>query len=384
VSKVWDRITVHTFTGKREPEELAGRRNPDFLNPNLFLSDVLEPYRRWFSEHTGPFVFEFQTIAGWGPRAPDEFAERLDAFFSLLPREPLYAVEVRNEEFLTPAYFAVLREHNVGHVFSSWTRMPPLGAQMDMEGSITANFIVARALLKPGRLYEDAVKLFKPYDRIRDPYPDLRRDLARLARTSGELRLPAWLIVNNRAEGSARYVGGRRDAGRRRRRTAKGGERRPVNHGVTRRPRPPLPFAVRLLPSASLVSPAKAASPGSAPRRVRPRRVRRSHPALQVGLFLPIESDLGPPIHLGGAERQKRSRHAMAHGIGERAGRQPHHQGRGRKEGKHGRADEVRLGAEHLAGDDAGQAQQSLSQGVLKVGHRGSHVGRIREERTVR
>ena len=93
VSKVWDRITVHTFTGKREPEELAGRRNPDFLNPNLFLSDVLEPYRRWFDAHTGPFVFEFQTIAGWGPRGREEFAERLDAFFSLLPREPRYAVE---------------------------------------------------------------------------------------------------------------------------------------------------------------------------------------------------------------------------------------------------------------------------------------------------
>jgi uncharacterized protein YecE (DUF72 family) len=206
VSKVWDRITVHTFTGKREPSELAGQRNPDFLNPNVFLSDVLDPYRRFFSEHAGPFVFEFQTIAGSGPRAAEEFVERLDAFFSLLPRDPLYAVEVRNEEFLTPGYFTVLREHNVAHVFSSWTRMPPLGAQMDMEGSVTANFIVARALLKPGRLYEDAVKLFKPYDRIRDPYPDLRRDLARLARTSGELRLPAWLIVNNRAEGSAPHT----------------------------------------------------------------------------------------------------------------------------------------------------------------------------------
>lgn len=206
VSKVWDRITVHTFTGKREPAELAGRRNSDFLNPNLFLTDVYEPYRRWFSEHTGPFVFEFQTIAGWGPRAAEEFVERLDAFFSVLPREARYAVEVRNEEFMTPGYFAVLREHNVAHVFSSWTRMPPLGAQLDLEGSITADFVVARALLRPGRLYEDAVKMFKPYDRIKEPFPDLRRDLARLARTSGELRLPAWLIVNNRAEGSAPHT----------------------------------------------------------------------------------------------------------------------------------------------------------------------------------
>ncbi len=206
VSKVWDRITVRTFSGKREPDELAGRRNPDFLNPTLFLTDVYQPYRLHFDGHTGPFVFEFQTIAGWGPRAPEEFAERLDAFFGLLPREQRYAVEVRNEEFLTPAYFAVLREHNVAHVFSSWTRMPQLGVQLDLEGSITADFVVARALLRPGRLYEEAVKLFKPYDRIRDPSPELRHDLVRLARTADGLRLPAWLIVNNRAEGSAPHT----------------------------------------------------------------------------------------------------------------------------------------------------------------------------------
>src|SRR5512139_1023141 len=38
VSKVWDRLTVHTFSGKREPASHAGRGNPDFLNPNVFLS----------------------------------------------------------------------------------------------------------------------------------------------------------------------------------------------------------------------------------------------------------------------------------------------------------------------------------------------------------
>lgn len=206
VSKVWDRITVHTFTGKREPAELAGRRNPDFLNPSLFLSDVWEPYQRHFGGHTGPFVFEFQTIAGWGPRAAEEFADRLDSFLAFLPREGRYAVEVRNEEFLTPGYFAVLRRHGAAHVFSSWTRMPPIGSQLDLPDPITADFVVARALLRPGRSYADAVEMFKPYDRVRDPNPELRSDLERLARRAIDLRIPAWLIVNNRAEGSAPHT----------------------------------------------------------------------------------------------------------------------------------------------------------------------------------
>ena len=109
----------------------------------------------------------------------------------------------------------MLREHNVAHVFNSWTRMPPIGAQLDLEGSITADFVVARALLKPGRLYEDAVKLFKPYDRIRDPFPDLRRDLARLARTVGGAAL-AGLADREQPRGGERpayHRGGGADAG---------------------------------------------------------------------------------------------------------------------------------------------------------------------------
>ena len=110
---------------------------------------------------------------------------------------------MRNQEFLTPAYFAVLREHDVAHVFNSWTRMPPIGAQLDLPGSVPARFLVARALLRPGRSYAEAVDRFAPYDRIREPNPALRGDLARLARMAATLRIPAYLLVNNRAEGSA-------------------------------------------------------------------------------------------------------------------------------------------------------------------------------------
>lgn len=202
VSKVWERLTVHTWTGPRD-DHRAGERNPDFLNAELFRSDVWEPYQANFGEHTGPFVFEFQTIPREAELTPEEFATRLDHFLGRLPPEGQYGVEVRNEEFLSPAYFAVLREHDVAHVFSSWTRMPPLGDQLDLPGSITARFLVARALLRPGRSYADAVDRFAPYDRIREPNPQLRRDLARLARTAAALRLPAYLLVNNRAEGSA-------------------------------------------------------------------------------------------------------------------------------------------------------------------------------------
>jgi uncharacterized protein YecE (DUF72 family) len=202
LSKVWSQVTVHTFT-KAQDQERAGRANPDFLNPDLFIEEIYQPYQRHFRANTGPFLFEFQTIAKSSGIDAQRFAARLDKFFSALPREGQYAVEIRNEDFLTPMYFAVLREHGVAHVFNSWTRMPPIGHQLDLPGSISASFIVARALLRPGSTYNEAVEAFAPYDRIREPNPKLRRDLVRLVQAAVNTRIPAYLLVNNRTEGSA-------------------------------------------------------------------------------------------------------------------------------------------------------------------------------------
>jgi uncharacterized protein YecE (DUF72 family) len=202
VSKVWNQLTVHTFS-KVQDKARAGQVNSDFLNPDLFLEAVYEPYQRHFADHAGPFVFEFQTIGRGSGVTAERFAARLDEFFAALPREGKYAVELRNQEFLTPMYFAVLREHGVAHVFNSWTRMPPIGDQLDLPGAVSGPFLVARALLRPGRTYDEAVDAFAPYDRILDPSPPLRRDLVRLVETAVHTRIPAYLLVNNRAEGSA-------------------------------------------------------------------------------------------------------------------------------------------------------------------------------------
>ena len=202
VSKVWDRITARTFNSPRKAAR-AGERNPDWLNAGLFIAEVLDPMRTHFGEHLGPFVFEFQAIGKSEKFSGAQFTEALDGFLGALPGDVPYAIEVRNPEFLTPAYFAVLRDHGAAHVFNSWTRMPPIGEQLLLHESITAAFVVARALLRPGRSYAGAVEAFAPYDRIQEENPALRQDLVGLARTAINLRIPAYVIINNRAEGSA-------------------------------------------------------------------------------------------------------------------------------------------------------------------------------------
>jgi len=202
VSKVWDRLTVHTHSKLRDKAK-AGEPNPDFLNPALFEEAVLGPCLAHFADHLGPFVFEFQAITRGARVPPQDFADKLDRFFAALPRTAPYAVEVRNEEYLTPAYFAVLREHGVAHCLNSWTRMPSIGAQLDLPGVLGAPFLVARVLLRPGRYYAEAVDAFQPYDRIQDRNPELRSDIVKLIDTAVKARIPAYILVNNRAEGSA-------------------------------------------------------------------------------------------------------------------------------------------------------------------------------------
>src|SRR5438270_3634478 len=194
VSKVWDRITA---------KRLEGERNPDFLNADLFKDAVLGPYQRAFTDHAGCFVFEFQPMRGKDLPDPARWVDDLDGFLRQLPRDVRYAVELRNRELLTDAYGAVLARHGVAHVFNSWTDMLTIGEQLELPWTFPAPFTVARALLRPGRRYADAVKLFEPYDRIRDPQPELRQDLLRLVAEALRRRVEALILVNNRLEGNA-------------------------------------------------------------------------------------------------------------------------------------------------------------------------------------
>jgi hypothetical protein len=91
----------------------------------------------------------------------------------------------------------------LGLGLNDWTRMPELGAQMDMPGVFTEDFTVVRALPSKGRTYEQAVQTFEPYKIVREPNHAARDAMRRIAERSRRLRRPAFLFVNNRLEGNA-------------------------------------------------------------------------------------------------------------------------------------------------------------------------------------
>jgi len=88
-------------------------------------------------------------------------------------------------------------------VLNAWTKMPPLSEQLAMPDAFPADFTVVRALLRQGRAYEDAVRQFTPYDRVRDENPQARDALRAVIRRMRQERRAAYIFVNNRLEGNA-------------------------------------------------------------------------------------------------------------------------------------------------------------------------------------
>jgi uncharacterized protein YecE (DUF72 family) len=203
--KVPEQITCKVFPAHARYGPQAGKDNEEFLNARalyeMFLKP-LEPYRA----RTAVLIFEFGTFNLRAFEDLPAFLDRLDPFLSALPPEFRYAVEIRNAEFLAPDYFSCLRNHGVAHVYNAWSRMPELGRQIAISDSVTADFLVSRALLRFGRSYEQAVETFQPYSEIRDPNPETRAAMRQLIGRAKEKKETLFLFVNNRLEGNSPFT----------------------------------------------------------------------------------------------------------------------------------------------------------------------------------
>ncbi|MBZ5604256.1 MAG: DUF72 domain-containing protein [Acidobacteriia bacterium] len=203
----WSLKAPEDFTCKRFPQHprygpRRGLMNPVFLDARAFEAAFLDPLSPYF-DRLAVVMFEFGTFSRETYPDPRAFFDDLGAFLETLPRTVAYGVEIRNPEFLEAGYFDVLRTNGVAHVFNSWTRMPSLREQLEIEDAFTAPFSVARALLRPGRVYEQAVASFSPYREIREEYPEGREALRSMIQKSMERARKAYIHINNRLEGNA-------------------------------------------------------------------------------------------------------------------------------------------------------------------------------------
>lgn len=186
----------------------SGRASPsvanrDFLSTEGFIRDVLEPWSLWFSGHAGPFVLEIPPVPPGERLAPERFADTLYEFLHRLPRECLVGVELRDRRLLGDRYAQVLAATGALHVYNYWSAMPMPALQAQIVPPAQGAALMVRLLLRPGTKYESQREAFRPFNRLVDVDEGMRRDVVGLLHEAVQRSQPAYVLVNNKAEGSA-------------------------------------------------------------------------------------------------------------------------------------------------------------------------------------
>jgi uncharacterized protein YecE (DUF72 family) len=194
--------------------------NPAFLDAALASAQFVEPALRGLRGRAGPLVFQLSPL----PRrltadGGHELIDRIGAFLAALPRDvdgmaPVYAVELRNAELLTPRFVRMLHDAQARLCLGIHAAMPAAARQaaalraMDAPAAEGDDWrlkgpLVVRWSLHAGLRYEEAKNRYAPFDRLLDADIITRGTLAHLAHVAHRSHQPGFIIVNNKAEGSA-------------------------------------------------------------------------------------------------------------------------------------------------------------------------------------
>ena len=193
-------------------EEGRGRvPNPHFLDAAIAAREFVVPCLEGLGDKAGPLVFQVSPLPRTLVEDPATLVERLGAFFAALPKElgrhrPLYALELRNADLLTPRLVKMLAQAGVRYCVGLHGRMPEVERQeaalKALDGD-TPGPLVVRWNLHRGFLYQAARQRYEPFDRLVDQDPQTRQVLARMAARAFKAGQKVWITANNKAEGCA-------------------------------------------------------------------------------------------------------------------------------------------------------------------------------------
>lgn len=186
--------------------------NPDFLDAQAYLDTFHRPAVDLVGDRLDGILFqqEYQRV-GDSP-SPDANVDQLDDFFTTLPDDIQFHLELRSEHLLHDGYFDWLDARGLGHVFSHWTWLPPIRKQWARCGErFTADNdqAVTRLLTPRDTKYAEAYALAHPFD---EPVPELADteqahdmvlDATALTYRAHDQNVLLSVIANNRAWGNA-------------------------------------------------------------------------------------------------------------------------------------------------------------------------------------
>jgi uncharacterized protein YecE (DUF72 family) len=200
VIKAHEDCTVRRFPTHARYGKKRGQDNPRYLDAAYAAEAVVAPVAQGLGAKLGVVLFQFSPEDAEPPRA---FAARLREFLGRLPRQVVYAVELRNPQLLTPAYAAALEDTGAVHCHNLWTVMPALLTQVARIPPRARRPLVIRWLLREGDSYQDARARCAPFSRIVQEDTVNRAQLARLIAKADLHGVPVFVMVDNKAEGCA-------------------------------------------------------------------------------------------------------------------------------------------------------------------------------------
>jgi uncharacterized protein YecE (DUF72 family) len=178
--------------------------SPYFLDVDYAINEFIAPLTAGLGAKAGPLVFQFPPQGRQHTRHVDAWINRLYRFLKALPPGFLYAVEIRDAELLTDRFLMCLKTTGVRLCVASHANMPSPHEQIEkMNRIMEPGAFVARWSLHSGFKYADAKARYFPFNRLVDEDLDGRASLAAACLRAVEANFPAFVIVNNKAEGSA-------------------------------------------------------------------------------------------------------------------------------------------------------------------------------------
>jgi len=146
-------------------------------------------------------MFQFEYLNKQKMPSKEIFFERFGEFIGTAPNGYRYAVEIRNPNYLSPAFFSFLEAHELGFVYLDGYYMPPIGQIFDKFKPETASFQVIR--LHGGDRLEIEGETGEVWNKVVAPKPTGLKAAAKIVRANAKKRVLTYLNLNNHYEGSA-------------------------------------------------------------------------------------------------------------------------------------------------------------------------------------
>jgi len=179
--------------------ERTGPPNPQFLSLDLLRKflDILAPW----GKKLGPVMFQFEYLNKQKMPSREAFQDKFGAFIRQAPKGLAYALETRNPNYLSPEFFAFLKELDVGFVGLEGYYMPPLASVFEKFDPRTSSSLVLRLHGTERQGIEKVTG--EHWDKIVAPRPEALQAAARIVRVNRRRKVLTFLNVNNHFEGSA-------------------------------------------------------------------------------------------------------------------------------------------------------------------------------------